>query len=397
MNIIITSHDNNPLLIGGDKRVSLTLAKEWTLLGNNVTILCSTTHNNRPPEVEGITQIFLPQPIETLSHNNIIFFEKIIKDKSIDIIFHQHAMINEYNWLCAQIANIVPVIGVIHFSITHTIDIISQSFFIKYKSMNNPSYYLKDLYRYIKYLLFTKRHINSSLSRHYKYLADNFNTIALLSETLIPVLENYLSEKNKTPIIAMPNPVILNNNTELCSHKERIVIWCGRLEYDMKRLDRMIEIWRLVEPVHPDWKLIILGGGNLLYWQKIINSYRLNNIELAGFQDSREFFQKASILCMTSTTEGFPMVMVEAQSYGCVPIAFNSFKAIVDIIDNNKTGIYCKPFNKHKYANELSKLMTDDKKRQNMALNAIESVGQYDSKLIAKKWISIFESIDKSY
>lgn len=47
---------------------------------------------------------------------------------------------------------------------------------------------------------------------------------------------------------------------------------------------------------------------------------------------------------MASAFEGFGLVLVEAMSYGVVPMAFNSFSNCSDIIDDDKNGILVTPF-----------------------------------------------------
>ncbi|RGN76255.1 glycosyltransferase [Segatella copri] len=73
-----------------------------------------------------------------------------------------------------------------------------------------------------------------------------------------------------------------------------------------------------------------------------------------GFQSPIEYYKRASIICMTSSFEGFPMVLVEAMQFGCVPIAFDSFEAIRDVIIPEKTGELVKPFKIKDFVNKLS-------------------------------------------
>lgn len=60
---------------------------------------------------------------------------------------------------------------------------------------------------------------------------------------------------------------------------------------------------------------------------------------------------------MTSNFEGFPMVLTEAMQFGCVPVAFNSFEAIADIIIPEKTGELVTPFSIKEYKEKLSLLI----------------------------------------
>lgn len=52
----------------------------------------------------------------------------------------------------------------------------------------------------------------------------------------------------------------------------------------------------------------------------------------------------ASILCMTSTIEGLPMVLLEVMAAGCVPIVYGSFAAAEDVITNGENGYVVEPF-----------------------------------------------------
>lgn len=46
---------------------------------------------------------------------------------------------------------------------------------------------------------------------------------------------------------------------------------------------------------------------------------------------------------MTSTFEGFGLVLPEAMQHGCVPMAFNSYAAVRDLVIPGETGILAPP------------------------------------------------------
>ena len=75
-------------------------------------------------------------------------------------------------------------------------------------------------------------------------------------------------------------------------------------------------------------------------------------------QDPAPYYRKARILCLTSTHEGMPMVINEALSYGCTPIAFNSFHAAEDMLPDRETGRLIPPFSLRLFARELDELMS---------------------------------------
>lgn len=62
----------------------------------------------------------------------------------------------------------------------------------------------------------------------------------------------------------------------------------------------------------------------------------MERVVFTGWQDPESFYRDASILCLTSDFEGWGMVLTEAMTFGAVPVAFNSYAAITDIIDDGK-------------------------------------------------------------
>ena len=89
------------------------------------------------------------------------------------------------------------------------------------------------------------------------------------------------------------------------------------------------------------------------------------------------------------------MVLIEGAYFGCVPIAFESFKSVNDIITNNKNGFIIKPYNLGDYTRKLCSLLNDKDLVEEMRKNAIESVGEFDLQIIAVKWIKIFNEVTK--
>ena len=119
-----------------------------------------------------------------------------------------------------------------------------------------------------------------------------------------------------------------------------------------KRPDRMIEIWKSICRRLPGWSLVMIGDGEYLNFVKE-RAGKLPRIQFTGFTDPRPYYAKARILCMTSSFEGFGMVLLEAMAYGCVPFAFDSFAAAKDLLPNPEQRL--DPFNIRQYSDRLIK------------------------------------------
>ena len=156
----------------------------------------------------------------------------------------------------------------------------------------------------------------------------------------------------------------------------------------------MLEIWRRLFKAFPDWCLTIVGGGAALDSAKrMAKKMGLDRVSFEGFQDPRPYYERAAIFCMTSAWETFGLVLVEAMNYGCVPVAFNSYAAAADIIDDGENGILVPPMDCEKYANALAALMHDSALRERMAEAAQEKSLTFSINNTIDRWENLFTEI----
>lgn len=72
------------------------------------------------------------------------------------------------------------------------------------------------------------------------------------------------------------------------------MLFVGRLDNRSKKLFTLIDIWYRLCKLYPQWKLIIVGDGPDK--DVLINKAKdISNIEFKGYQDPREYYEKASI------------------------------------------------------------------------------------------------------
>lgn len=82
------------------------------------------------------------------------------------------------------------------------------------------------------------------------------------------------------------------------------------------------------------------------------------------------------------------MTILESQSMGCVPIAFNSFKSLPDIIENEINGFIVPAFDEEKFAYYLLKIMNNEPLRIKMAIAARETSVRFNIQNVGKNgWI----------
>ena len=94
---------------------------------------------------------------------------------------------------------------------------------------------------------------------------------------------------------------------------------------------------------------------------------------------------------MTSIFEGWPLVLFEAMNYKCVPIAFDSFASLKDIIDNNLNGFRIPPFDTNIYTKKIEYLLNNPTICSKMGLLAEKKSKQYTIDSIGKLWNTLLE------
>ena len=97
---------------------------------------------------------------------------------------------------------------------------------------------------------------------------------------------------------------------------------------------------------------------------------------------------------MTSTYEGWGLVLTEAQSYGVVPIAFGCSDGVKEIIGTGEQyGRLVTPFDLDEYATKLRELCLREELRQSLAEASMRHVEEYFPERNIPRWQGIFDQL----
>lgn len=157
----------------------------------------------------------------------------------------------------------------------------------------------------------------------------------------------------------------------------------------------LLKIWKNISKKHLDWNLILVGGGELEpYIKKYIKKNQLNNISLEPFtKDPSIYYKRASILCLPSIFEGWGLVLTESMNYSCIPIAFHSFEAITEIINDQINGFIVPCFKTKSYQEKLEFLIMNTSIRKKMSIEAFKKSQKFDIKNIGYQWEKLFKIV----
>ena len=218
--------------------------------------------------------------------------------------------------------------------------------------------------------------------------------------TLAPgYIDEFVSALGLTPeeakhFAVMPNmlPAVTPTPSAL-RERPKTIVFVGRLSYADKRPERVVRLWEKLHQALPEWKVEIYGKGpEEKFLRKLIQQKRLPRITLKGYvSDPMSVYAQASVLLMTSTYEGWGLVVSEAQSQGVVPIAFDSSAGLRELLGADSSyGILVPPFDMEAYAAGLLRLCTDEELRCRLAHAAIEHSKQYTPEQNTSRWEQLF-------
>lgn len=239
-------------------------------------------------------------------------------------------------------------------------------------------------------------------SRSMKYVYQHTDLYMVLSPSFVKKFKEFTGITHPDHLQVLTNPVTIDSSSYdyFLSKKQKEIIYMGRIDYNQKRVYRVVDTWAKLESVFPDWKLTIVGDGTARKdIEKQVKEYGLQRVSFEGFQQPKPYYERASILMLTSEYEGFPLVLAECMSFGVVPAVYGSYSAVYDIVNDGVNGIVF-PYNKEGFSAEdaarrMERIMADETIYKNMAKKAIETSKRYSVNEIYKSWKETFNRLCK--
>lgn len=250
-------------------------------------------------------------------------------------------------------------------------------------------------------------------------------------------------------VTVMPNPLFMEPIHQI-PPKEKVLLSAGRIDaWFYKGFDILLQAWSKIisneqlgisnydysqdgKPSH--WWLKIAGDGkeesfeylmNLLPDAEWVFNDNVNDndnksavwrsekyrIEFLGFRkDIEELYKKSSIFVLSSRYEGFGLVLIEAMSQGCAPVACDYKGRQTEIlspsgderrktkdeksgIEVTENGILCEPDDVDALAAGLKKMVEDEDYRKKVQRDAIERSKFYDMEHSMDRWENYLKKV----
>ena len=378
--------------VGGQEVVTATLADTFIKKGHQVVIASFKQPNDMMVKRTNPSVRFYTIGDFKYSKKNVDVVRSILQENHINVVINQWGL----PYVPCKVLNeskegmAIKTIAIYHNSPDTNARI--KDVEIALSETHNP---LKKAMLYAKMFAFKQ-----ITSRSMKYVYQHTDLYMVLSPSFVKKFKEFTGITHPDHLQVLTNPVTIDSSSYdySLSKKQKEIIYMGRIDFNQKRVYRVVDTWAKLESVFPDWKLTIVGDGTARKdIEKQVKEYGLQRVSFEGFQQPKPYYERASILMLTSEYEGFPLVLAECMSFGVIPAVYNSYSAVCDIIDGGKDGIVL-PYHKQGYdANEaagiIANIMKDDGKREQMSLAAIKKSKEYSVEKIYSEWERVFHSL----
>jgi len=250
-----------------------------------------------------------------------------------------------------------------------------------------------DFARWIKGILMyplTAMRKEQQLSSAYFAAYECADHVVLLCRSFIKTYGEFARIHDKAKYVVIPNGLSFDVSPSFDKlSKQKVALIVSRLDEPSKRLSMALRIWARLKqnPEAKDWKLRIVGHGNdRRLYERIIQDERIPDVFLEGRRDPLPYYREASLFMMTSKSESWGLTLTEAQQTGVVPIAFDTYASLSEIITDGENGVIIMEGDVDNYVYRMKELISDSDLRQQLAEQAIVSSQKFSPERIAKMW-----------
>lgn len=231
------------------------------------------------------------------------------------------------------------------------------------------------------------------LMEDFKKRYRNIDVFVLLTEELRKEVEAVMIENKHTKCVVIPN-FLEELQKQENSERRNQVLAVGRL-HEVKGFKRMIEMWRDADMPENAFLKIIGDGEEKEELQKLIKKNGLEEkVILTGamqHEDVMDEMRKSQIYAMTSLSEAFPFVLIEAMSNGLPVVAYDVRVGPRAIVEEQKNGFLIPDGDKKQFGEKVKMLLEDIKLRERMSDGAVKRSREFMEENVMKKWTDILE------
>lgn len=201
--------------------------------------------------------------------------------------------------------------------------------------------------------------------RLYRNLFSRADLVLVLSEQWRRWIKEALGLTEHIEVLYNPCP-----NVEIkLEQKQKEILFAGTVIL-RKGYDCLIRGFAKIAHKYEDWAVVIAGNGEIDKARAIAQECGVERqVEFLGWVSGtkkEEVFQRASVYCLASDGEGFPMGVLDAWAYG-IPCVVTPVGGLPDIVKNGENALVFPVGDADALASQLDRLLADEHLRKKIA------------------------------
>lgn len=213
--------------------------------------------------------------------------------------------------------------------------------------------------------------IKSKYKNVYKYLFDKADTVIVLSNLWKKYVNETFNLGDKIQVVYNPCTTEVTNKQY---PKKNQILYAGTVNARKGYAD-MIKAFALIAKKYPTWQIVFAGNGEIEQGKRLAKELEIEKqtvfLGWVNGIDKDKAFKEASIFCLPSYAEGFPMAVLDAWAYG-LPVITTPVGGIPDIAIDGKNVFLFNPGDTKTLATQMEKLITNTAIRDSIAKESVK-------------------------
>lgn len=223
----------------------------------------------------------------------------------------------------------------------------------------------------------------------YSRLFSQADLILVLSEQWRRWIKEALNITEHVEVLYNPCPTV-NRREDLREHN---ILFAGTIIPRKGYMD-LIRAFAKIASKYKDWKIVFAGNGEIDKAQLAIKELNIEQqVKFLGWvrgEQKDRAFQEASIYCLASDGEGFPMGVLDAWAYG-IPCVVTPVGGIPDIVEDGVNGLIFPVGDIETLSQKLESLILDESLRKQIVMETDKYVrGMFNVSVINKQLDKIY-------
>jgi len=216
----------------------------------------------------------------------------------------------------------------------------------------------------------------------------------VLSPSIKHKVEECIGKNHRIEVLFNPCPTV--DTITPFEERKKEILFAGTLNSN-KGYKELIRAFSKIASKHPEWKVVFAGNGEVSDASAI--AIECNVKEQCVFlgwvngEQKDNAFRRASILCLASYAEGFPMAVLDAWAYG-IPVVTTPAGGLIDIIKDGENGLLFPFGDVDAMAMQLDRIISDNQLRESIAKESMQLAhSTFNIQNINKQLGDIYQSL----